>query len=188
LQDYTDAGEAGSEADVVESAAWNAAASPNGAIWVFTGLLRDVDDDELAAVLEHELAHYSHKHTRRQVAKQYWVLVAATTSGAFINAMDPSATRTALAYAQWLTSSALNNHISRETEDQADRVGLRYTAEAAFDVRKAVIAWERRVTIAGDQNRVDNFFFGDHSTIAARIRHLQDEIRNNYSASPSASH
>jgi hypothetical protein len=46
--------------------------------------------------------------------------------------------------------------------------------------------WQR-LRAAGDQNRVENFFFGDHSTIGTRIRHLQDEIRNNYREPLSAS-
>ena len=54
---------------VVQSDAWNAEAAANGAIYVHTGLLRDVDDDELAVVLGHELAHYTHEHIRRQMKK-----------------------------------------------------------------------------------------------------------------------
>jgi hypothetical protein len=35
-------------------------AAPNGAIYAFSGLLRDLDDDEVAIVLGHELAHATH--------------------------------------------------------------------------------------------------------------------------------
>jgi len=33
----------------------------NGALWVYTGLMREMSDDELAIVLGHELAHYTHE-------------------------------------------------------------------------------------------------------------------------------
>jgi hypothetical protein len=51
--------------NVVQTNLWNASAMGNGAIWVYEGLLDDLSDDELAAVLGHELAHYTHEHTRR---------------------------------------------------------------------------------------------------------------------------
>jgi Peptidase family M48 len=44
---------------VIQTNVWNASAMENGAIWVNKGLLDDVSDDELAAVLAHELAHYT---------------------------------------------------------------------------------------------------------------------------------
>jgi Zn-dependent protease with chaperone function len=43
-------------AHVVDAREWNAAALGNGAVWVYTGLLDEMTDDELAIVLGHELA------------------------------------------------------------------------------------------------------------------------------------
>ena len=52
---------------VVQNPEWNAIAAPNGAIYVFSGLLDALDDDELAMVLGHELAHV----TLRALPEQY---------------------------------------------------------------------------------------------------------------------
>jgi len=57
---------------VVDTKEWNAMAMGNGAIWVFTGLLDDMDDDEVAVVLGHELAHFTHEHTRRNFKRAMW--------------------------------------------------------------------------------------------------------------------
>ena len=39
---------------VIENSEWNAMAAPNRSIYVFSGLLEDMDDDEVAVVLGHE--------------------------------------------------------------------------------------------------------------------------------------
>jgi len=54
---------------VVDNEEWNAMAAPNGAIFVFSGLLEAMDDDEVAIVLGHELVHATHEHSRRGVKK-----------------------------------------------------------------------------------------------------------------------
>src|SRR6476620_10859241 len=53
----------------VKTDEWNASAMANGAVWVFTGLMDSMDDDEMALVLGHELTHYTHEHIRRSVSK-----------------------------------------------------------------------------------------------------------------------
>jgi hypothetical protein len=93
---------------VVDSNEWNARAMANGAIWVNTGLLNDASDDELAIVLGHELAHYTHKHLAAKPSLLAW-----------------------------------GSGYSRNLEDQADRVGLRYAYEAGFDVERAIQMWPR---------------------------------------------
>ena len=51
---------------VIENKEWNAFAMGNYSIYVFSGLLDDMDDDEVAIVLGHELVHASHEHSRKQ--------------------------------------------------------------------------------------------------------------------------
>ena len=58
---------------VVDTKEWNAAAMGNGAIWVYTGLIKAMSDDELAIVLGHELAHYTHEHSRRGAKSGMWL-------------------------------------------------------------------------------------------------------------------
>jgi predicted Zn-dependent protease len=73
------------------------------------------------------------------------------------------------------------NIYSREFEDQADRVGLRYIYEAGYDVSKAPALWKRFAERYGDGDKVTNFFFGDHSLAQDRAKNLQREIAANYS-------
>jgi predicted Zn-dependent protease len=73
-----------------------------------------------------------------------------------------------------------SNFYSRDYEDQADRVGLRYVYEAGYDHRKAPALWRRFAEKYGDGDRVTNFFFGDHSLSEKRADDLAAEIKRNY--------
>ena len=65
---------------VVDNQEWNAMAMGNYSIYVFTGILGDLDDDELAIVLGHEIAHASHEHTRKQQKRGILTALAAVSA------------------------------------------------------------------------------------------------------------
>ena len=166
---------------VVETKAWNAMAMGNGAIWIYTGLLNDMDDDEVAIVIGHELAHYTHEHSRREFKRAMWSqLIALGFIGVAQLASDDERKQTAVAVVALATTFTLGNKYSRTLEDQADRVGLRYAYEGGYDVRKGPALWLRFQSKYGKQNGLMNFFLGEHSTSSARIKNLQREIVHNY--------
>ena len=165
---------------VVDSGIWNAAAMANGAIWVHRGLLDDVSDDELAIVLGHELAHYTHEHTRRDAKNNMWRQLAAVGAGAALDQMDDGAARDALIMAAELSLMAWTNGYSRNLEDQADRAGLRYAFEGGFDVTQGPEMWARVRGRFGELDSVSNFFQGRHSRPSDRIRNIQRELVLNY--------
>jgi len=82
---------------VIENKEWNAFAMGNFAIYVFSGLLDDLDDDEVAIVLGHELTHATHEHTRREVKKQMWIQLAAAGVVGAVSSIDDDTKRTVLA-------------------------------------------------------------------------------------------
>jgi metalloendopeptidase OMA1, mitochondrial len=165
---------------VVEADDWNAMAMGNGSLWVFTGLLHAMDDDEVGIVLGHELAHYTHEHSRRGMKRALWTqLIAAGIIGA-AETVDSRRARELVALAGVFSLSAWQNGYGRSLEDQADRVGLRYAHEAGFDVSKGPRLWARFADKYGNQNAVANFFFSHHSRASVRQSHLQREIAMNY--------
>lgn len=166
---------------VVENDEWNAMAAPNGSIYVYSGLLEDMDDDEVAIILGHELVHATHEHSRKQFKKQIWIQLAAL--GALGLAESTIDNDTHRAIAQVLTMigvSAWSSGYGRDNEDQADRVGLRYAYEGGFDVTKGPALWERFARKYGEQSKTLNFFFGDHSVAKDRERNLSRELALNY--------
>jgi Zn-dependent protease with chaperone function len=165
---------------VVENEEWNAMAAPNRSIYVFSGLLADMDDDEVAIVLGHELVHATHEHSRRSFKKQILVALGAAVVGAAAEEIDDKGRRLGAQLGTFLLASALINGYGRSEEDQADRVGLRYAHEGGYDVRKGPGLWLRFARKYGDSNRVVNFFFGDHSLARARAQNLERELLLNY--------
>jgi len=166
---------------VVDNKDWNAFAAPNGMIVVFDSLLGATDDDELAVVLSHELVHATHEHSRKEFKSGMWLQLLALGVVAGAEGIDSKKTQQVVQLAALFTATAMHNGYSRNAEDQADRVGLRYMYEAGYDVRKGPALWNRFAAKYGDQNAAVNFFFGDHSRSSARAKNLNAEIARNYS-------
>jgi hypothetical protein len=165
---------------VVDNKEWNAMAAPNGSIYVFSGLLADMDDDELAIVLGHELVHATHEHSRKHFKKNMLVQLAALGVVAGAESIDSKGKRLALQVAALLGASAWTSGYGRDYEDQADRVGLRYAHEGGYQVAKGPRMWSRFARKYGDSNKLVNFFFGNHSVARARSRNLERELALNY--------
>ena len=165
---------------VVETKDWNAAAMGNGAIWVYSGLIDEMTDDELAIVLGHELAHYTHEHSRRAAKSGIWTQLLAVGAVAAAEAIDNDAARVSAQLGALLAVTAFGSNYSRDQEDQADRVGLRYAYEAGFDVAEGPRLWGRFREKYGNGDKVTNFLFGGHSRPSDRIRNIRRELAINY--------
>jgi Zn-dependent protease with chaperone function len=168
---------------VVETESWNASAMGNGAIWVHSGLMDSISDDELAAVLGHELAHYTHEHSRRNAKRAMWGQVIGAGTQAALTQVNNGAARGVAGIATMMSMSAWMSGYSRDLEDQADRVGLRYAHEGGYDVSAATGLWAKFREKYGEQDKMTNFFTGSHSRPSDRIANIERELaRNKYRA------
>ncbi len=165
---------------VVETKEWNAAAMGNGAVWVYTGLINDMNDDELAIVIGHELAHYTHEHSRRGARSGLLTQLIAMGAVAVAGGIDNDKARPAAQVAALVAMTATLSKYSRSHEDQADRVGVRYVYQAGFDPRTGPRLWARFREKYGEQNPLVNFFLGSHSRPSDRIRNIERELALNY--------
>lgn len=165
---------------VVRTEEWNAAAMGNGAIWVYSGLIDEMTDDELAIVLGHELAHYTHEHSRRGAKTGLWTQLLGVGALVASDAIDNDAGRLGAQFGSLLAVSAFGAGYSRNHEDQADRVGLRYAYEGGFNVATGPQLWERFRQKYGNGDQVTNFFFGGHSRPSDRIKNIRRELAVNY--------
>ncbi len=163
----------------------NAFALPDGSVVVHTGLLAILENEaQLATVLGHEIAHATHRHGYRGYKKQNkmkWLQLGAIAGGIAVGAATDKGWAGALAgLGAGLTVSAMVNGHGRKLEDEADRIGLNYMVDAGYDPFQAPEVWRVFDSYTADQNAVQNFFFSDHSTHAARISNLTREINAHY--------
>jgi Zn-dependent protease with chaperone function len=165
---------------VVANPEWNAMAAPNGSIFVFSGLLEAMDDDEVAIVLGHELVHATHEHSRKQYKKELFIQLGTLGALAAAETIDNDTKRIALQAVALLATSAWTSGYGRSHEDQADRVGLRYAAEGGYAVERGPALWRKFAAKYGEGNKIVNFFFSDHSQSLARSRNLERELALNY--------
>lgn len=126
------------EVEVFDSEEINAFALPGGNIGVFAGIFSVAgNQDELAAVIGHEIAHVTEKHAleryNREATTQIGVVGAAVATGTGQAGMD------AFGMAAQL---GLTLPFSRGQESEADTEGLKFMAAAGFDPRKSVALWQ----------------------------------------------
>ena len=150
---------------VVDDQTPNAFALPGGKVAVNVGLFKVVQNDEqLAAVLGHEIAHVAARHAAERVSQQMieqgglQVLGAATQSQAVVQ----------LATAAAMVGITLP--YSRTQEAEADQIGLMYMARAGFDPRQAIALWQNMERLAGEQPIE---FLSTHPSAGSRIERLQ---------------
>ena len=115
----------------------NAFAMPGGKIGVFTGILAVAENqDQLGAVLGHEIAHVTEQHSveranRTLTTQGYAAAVSAVLGGGATGDL-----------VQMSAQLGLLLPYGRGQESEADIVGLDYMADAGFDPRASVQLWK----------------------------------------------
>jgi len=128
----------------------NAFAMPGGKIGVYTGILEVTENqDQLAAVIGHEIAHVTAKHVNERASRG-----ALTGIGIEALAVIMGGGYTGGAYTAQQVMSAgaalgMELPMGRGQESEADVVGLEYMAKAGFDPRAAVDLWQNMSALGG---------------------------------------
>lgn len=128
------------EINVLTAPEINAWCMPGGKIAVYTGLMEklQVTDDELAAVIGHEIAHALREHARER-ASQQMVAGSLISVGSSILGAGPLAQQGA----QYAYMGLLGLPNSRQHETEADRIGVELAARAGYDPRAAISLWQK---------------------------------------------
>ena len=148
----------------------NAFALPGGYIFIFRGLVEEVEsDDELASVIAHEVAHIVARHSvkRLQGGIGYNILqILMMTGGSGVQ----DARRINAAFGQLVMS------YSREDEALADKIALRYLEKAGFDPM-AMIGFLRKMQKVNKDAPIKPYsHYRSHPHIADRIRMVKQEL------------
>jgi Zn-dependent protease with chaperone function len=136
------------QVNLLKSAQVNAFCMPGGRIAFFTGILTSLQltDDEVAAVMGHEIAHALREHGRERAAKSTATGVVSRIAGAGLAAwlgIDPRLTDSATQTIGQLVVLKF----SRDEEREADLIGLDLAARAGFDPRAGVALWRKMAAL-----------------------------------------
>lgn len=135
------------EVNVFDAPVVNAFCAAGGKIGVNSGLLAKIEptDDELAAVLGHEMAHALREHTREEASQR-------VLSSAVVQGIANSGSRNAGVMASAADVGSflfVRLPFSREMELEADTMGLELMARAGFDPQAALTFWRKMQARSG---------------------------------------
>ena len=150
---------------VVDASTINAITFPGGFIYFYRGLLdQGLDDNQVACVLAHEVAHAVKSHTY----KTLFVLGS-------IRKMSGQARENAVA--QVLTAVSVQAPMSRHLEIEADRIGATIAYRAGFDPQGLVDVLEMFQRLSKKNPSLTDKLMRTHPAPEDRIRKLQVVIQ-----------
>ena len=152
------------EMHVLSSKEVNAWCMPGGKIAVYTGFIDQVKptDDELAAVMGHEIGHALREHGRERASEAMIQQVGVGLLGA-LTGVNPN-------LAQSIADVTISLPHSRTQETEADRIGVELAARAGYDPHAAVNLWEKMQKLGGSQPPQ---FLSTHPSNETRIADLK---------------
>lgn len=124
----------------------NAYCAPGGKIMFFSGIISQLKltDDEIAAIMGHEIAHALREHGRERMSQAYTQQMGLQIGGSLLG-MDSNQAQ----LIQQVATVAITLPHSRGQEAEADVVGLELMARAGYDPRAAVSLWEKMEQATG---------------------------------------
>jgi len=160
--------------DVDEAGAF---ALPGGKVGLYSGLLLLLrNQDQLAAVFAHDLAHILSHHPGDRLADTTGAKLGRAEQGAVIEtsrrqpALETALALAALGYGPELETT---QPYTFEQESEADALGLELMARAGFDPRQGVEMWKNLRRAPGDERPE---YFRRHAHNERRIHRLYDAM------------
>ena len=164
----------GWEVEVFDEDEPNAFALPGKKIGVYKGLL-DVAErqDQLAAVIGHEIGHVLAQHGNERMSSQFVVGTGLAVAAAMMRRRESYEGRHAMALLGLGAQVGILLPYSRSHESEADRIGLELMAKAGFDPAASVELWQNMSRLGGARPPE---LLSTHPSNRTRIRALQAQV------------
>ena len=144
----------------------NAHVMAGGKITFYTGIIEQLklSDDEIAAIMGHEMAHALREHTREKMSQSAAGNLVLGVGGALFGLEQ-----TGMQLAGLGKQLALDLPFSRGMESEADLYGLELSARAGYDPRAAVTLWQKMAQLGSGGPQ----FLSTHPASGERMAALQ---------------
>lgn len=162
------------EINLIGSAQINAFCMPGGKIAFYHGILDklQLNDNEVAMVMGHEIAHALREHARERLGKSQATNVIASIGSAIASAyfkFDPNLTDAVAKQG----ANLLALKFSREDETEADLVGMELAARAGYDPRFSVSLWQK---MSAANKGAPPQWFSTHPSGSTRIKEIEANL------------
>ena len=147
----------------------NAFALPGGFVYVTKGLLDRANEDELAAVLGHEIGHIAARHGTKKLQSQlgYNLLSALIFRESRYKDMERSLDTAA---------NLISLGYSRDDELLADRLGTLYSYRAGYNLRGMLSFLEKLKKMEKQQPSLLTVLLSTHPPTSERIKAVEEEV------------
>lgn len=170
---------------VVGHGAMNAFAVPGGYIYVFTGLILNLEhEDELAGVISHELAHVSLRHVAKRIEHMQLVSIGSLVgmvAGAFLGSQggDAGQLGQALVFGSQAGAQAAFLGYTQESEREADHVGMNALVDAGYNPMAMPRTFELMIKHRWYKSNSDiPSYLSTHPGLNTRITYLENRAHN----------
>jgi predicted Zn-dependent protease len=165
---------------VLNTDATNAFACPGGIVFITKGLLElTKNEDELAGVLAHEVAHVAHNDGISAIKKSRWTKLGVDTAmaaGSHFAPGDVKALTDAFSGVVGdVTKKVLNNQYGRKAEKKADASALGYMHEAGYDPNALVALLKQQKS----RGMGKGSYLSMHAKPGKRIAWLEHDVKKN---------
>jgi predicted Zn-dependent protease len=161
------------EVQVFEDEQANAFALPGNKIGVYTGLLKYAkNQDQLAAVIGHEVGHVIAKHGNERVSSQIATQTGMEVATVLLGGSNDSNNAMILAGLGLGVQYGIILPFSRTHESEADVIGLDLMAKSGFNPEESITLWQN-MSQAGSSPPE---FMSTHPSNETRIKQLKERI------------
>jgi predicted Zn-dependent protease len=157
------------EVNLLGSKDINAFCMPGGKIAFYFGILQQLQlsDDEVAAIMGHEMAHALREHARERMGKTAATRIGASALSALLGlgGVGDAALN--------MGAQLLTLRFSREDESEADIVGMELSARGGYNPQAGVTLWQKM--LAANKNAPPQFM-STHPAGETRIKDIEGKL------------
>jgi len=155
----------------------NAWCMPGGKIAVYTGILKITkNEDALATVMGHEIAHAVAKHSIERQSQALTINLGTQVADIFLGgAINRTRNTVGQNTGMDIFQLGIMNPFGRKQETEADYLGLIFSSLAGYDIRESVKLWERMS--ASTKGKSPPQFMSTHPSSENRIKNLKKWVK-----------